>query len=225
MKKLTLFSLVFSLVFASCSSNKDEVIDTTPENLLQSYTLKRDANGAYSIDFNTTENTDVTTVKNIDNSNDIILSETNRKTARTYSNNYKVEEDQLKIGFLDANKGNRTQIAIEDEDIKFYKGGVTEFLNSYSITKNEDGTFTLNFTVNNNVTTEFVYNEEIETYEVHLATGKSKQKEFSRQLEMNTTNLIKLDFVNHMIMSSKSSVTSEYIREKPRVIIGGADII
>ena len=221
MKNLTLFSLVFSLVFASCSSNKDEVIETNPENLLQSYTLKRDANGAYSIDFNTTENTDVTIVKNIDNSNDIILSETNYKTANKYSNDFNIEEDFLKIGFLEANKDKRTQISIEDEDIKFYKGGVTEFLNSYSIAKNEDGTFTLNFTVNNNVTTEFVYNKEIETYEVHLANGKAKEQKFSKQLEMNTTNLIKLDFVNH-----KYEGRSTALARKPKLEIGnGNDII
>lgn len=222
MKNFTPFLLVFSLIFASCSSNQDEAIDTNPENLLQSYTLKRDANGAYSIDFNTAENTDVTTVKNTDNSNDIILSEANHKTAIKHSNDFNIEEDQLKIGFLDANKGKRMQISIEDEDIKFHKGSVTEFLSSYSIAKNEDGTFTLNFTVNNNVTTEFVYNEEIETYEVHLATGKAKQQEFSRQLEMNITNLIKLDFINHKYEGRSEEPTS---KKKPRLSIQGNDFL
>lgn len=218
MNKLTPFLLLFSLILTSCSSNQNEgiVTSTAPENLLQSYTLKRDTNGSYSINFNTSENTDVATFKNIDLSNEIILTETNYKTATKHSNDFNIEKDQLKIGFLDANKGSRTQISIEDEDIKFFKGGVTEFLNSYSVTKNEDGTFTLNFKVNDNVTTEFIYNEDIETYEVHLANGNAKQKEFSRQLEINSNNLIKIDFVNHKHYE-KSEITTTVRR--PRQVI------
>ena len=88
MKKLAPYFLVFSIIFTSCSSNENEVLEDTQEKLLQSYTLKRDANGAYSIDFNTTNNTDVTAVKNTDNSNAIILSEVNHKTAIKHSNDF-----------------------------------------------------------------------------------------------------------------------------------------
>lgn len=174
MKKITPYFLALSLsiLFASCSSNETEAIESNPENLLQSYTLKRDATGAYSIDFNTTNNTDVTTVTNVDNSKEIILSEVSQKTATKHSNDFSIENDQLKIGFLEANRGTTTKIYVEDDNITFAKG-VTEFLSTYSITANEDGTYTLNFTVNDNVATDFNFNEEIETYEVHLSNGTS----------------------------------------------------
>ncbi|OCK43043.1 hypothetical protein BA195_09125 [Tenacibaculum soleae] len=225
MKKLAPLFLAISVIFASCSSNENAILDNgNQEKLLQSYTLKRDASGAYSIDFKTTENTDVTTIENTDKTNEIILSEVNHKTASKHSNNFSIENDQLKIGFLEANRGKRSQIFVEDDNITFAKGGVTEFLNSYSITKNNDGTFLLNFKVNNNVATEFTYNEELETYEVHLSNGAAKQKEFSRELKLNTNDFLKLDFVNYKY-SEKAEVSS-YRPRKPRVVIlNGSDIL
>jgi len=218
MKKITPYFLALSLsfLFASCSSNETEVVEGTPENLLQSYTLKRDATGAYSIDFNTTNNTDVTTVTNVDNSKEIILAEVAQKTATKHSNDFSIENDQLKIGFLETNRGKTTKIHIEDENITFAKG-VTEFLNSYSITANEDGTYMLNFTVNNNVATDFVYNKEINTYEVHLSIGDMQQKEFSRQLVIASENMIKLNFVNHKYAGRTEESTTDI--DKPKIII------
>ncbi|MDE0536016.1 MULTISPECIES: hypothetical protein [unclassified Tenacibaculum] len=225
MKKITPYFLALSLsiLFASCSSNETEAIESNPENLLQSYTLKRDATGAYSIDFNTTNNTDVTTVTNVDNSKEIILAEVSQKTATKHSNDFSIENDHLKIGFLEANRGTTTKIYVEDDNITFAKG-VTEFLSTYSITANEDGTYTLNFTINDNVATDFNYNEEIETYEVHLSNGTSTQKTFSRELKMQPdSNVLKLDFVNHKY----SSRTEEAIdtERKPKSIIVGDTVI
>ncbi|CAM1350407.1 hypothetical protein [Tenacibaculum crassostreae] len=225
MKKITPYFLALSLsiFFASCSSNETEVLDNNPEKLLQSYTLKRDANGAYSIDFNTSNNTDVTTVTNVDNSKEIILAETAQKTATRHSNDFSIENDQLKIGFLESNNGKKTKIYVEDENITFAKG-VSEFLSTYSITANEDGTYQLNFTVNDNVATDFTYNEELETYEVHLSNGTSTQKTFSRQLEMNSVSkMLKLDFVNHKYSGKTEEEVA--VERKPKSIIIGDAVI
>ncbi|RSC93522.1 hypothetical protein [Tenacibaculum singaporense] len=221
MKNFTpyLLALSLSIIFASCSSNEAEVIENNPENLLQSYTLKRDATGAYSIDFNTTNNTDVTTVTNVDNSKEIILAETPQKTATKHSNDFSIENDHLKIGFLEANNGKRKSIYVEDENITFAKG-ITEFLNSYSITANEDGTYQLNFVVNDNVNTDFIYNEKIEAYEVHLSNGNALQKVFSRQLEVGPNETLKINFVNYKNTSSKSDTeTYVSVEEKPVIVI------
>ncbi len=223
MKKLAPYFLVFSIIFASCSSNENEVLNPKEEKLLQSYTLKRDANGAYSIDFNTTNNTDVSSVINTDRSNQIILSEVNHKTAVKHSNDYNIENDHLKIGFLEANSGKRTNISIEDENPTFAKG-VTEFLKSYSITANGDGTYQIDFKVSKNVVTDFVYNDDIETYEVHLSNGNANQRKFSRTLEMNSNDVLKLDFVNHKNISRTSSYNqSTDPNKKPQIIIVGHD--
>ncbi|WP_028892802.1 hypothetical protein [Tenacibaculum sp. 47A_GOM-205m] len=225
MKKITPYFLALSLsfLFASCSSNETEVVEGTPENLLQSYTLKRDATGAYSIDFNTTNNTDVTTITNVDNSKEIILAETKQKTATKHSNDFSIENDQLKIGFLETNRGKTTKIYVEDDNITLAKG-VTEFLNSYSITANVDGTYTLNFTVNDNVAADFNYNEELKTHEVHLSNGTSTQKTFSRELKIQTdSNILRLDFVNHKY-SARDEEIADTERKPKSIIIGDAVI-
>lgn len=220
MKKFTPYFLALglSVIFASCSSNEAEVIENNPENLLQSYTLKRDATGAYSIDFNTTNNTDVTTVTNVDNSKEIILAETPQKTASKHSNDLSIENDHLKIGFFEANNGKKTNIYIEDENITFAKG-ITEFLNSYSVTANENGTYQLDFTVNDNVTTDFIYNEDLETYEIHLANGTASQKKFSRELKMNSNRVLKLDFVNYKYSGKTEEGLVSTVEKRPRQII------
>ncbi|WP_417784539.1 hypothetical protein [Tenacibaculum sp.] len=220
MKKFTPYFLALSLsvIFASCSSNEAEVIENNPENLLQSYTLKRDATGAYSIDFNTTDNTDVTTVTNVDNSKEIILAETPQKTATKHSNDFSIENDHLKIGFLETNKGKQTQISVKDENITFAKG-ITEFLNSYSITANENGTYLLKFTVNDNVTTDFLYNEELEIYEIHLSNGEATENTFSRELETGSDKVLRLNFVNHKLSGKLLEDAVVTVIKKPEVII------
>ncbi|CAM1333897.1 hypothetical protein [Tenacibaculum aestuariivivum] len=221
MKKITPLLLALCFIITSCSSD-DSQVTTSNDQLLLSYTLHRDSKGKYSIDFNTTKNTDVITIKNSNQSNEIILTEANYKTKKSHSNSFIIEKELLKIGFLDENKGKRTQITIEDENNTFSRTNITEFLNSYSITKNEDDTFLLNFKVNDNVITKFIYNKNIETYEVHLSKGRAKQKDFSRIINiLSEDGLLKVDFVNHKYSEKIKGPTGA--PRKPRFIIGGAD--
>ncbi|WP_431164623.1 hypothetical protein [Tenacibaculum halocynthiae] len=219
MNKITPLFLALTLIFASCSSTENDAeLLQKNETKLKSYTLKRDANGRYSIDFDVKENTEVNTFKNSDKSNEIILSEAVQKQAQKHSNNFNLENDFLKIGFLEESNGKKTQITVEDENITFAKKGVTEFLNNYSVTKNDDGTFNLDFEVNNNVQTEFIYNELKEIYEVHLSSGLSKKQFFSKSLEITTSNILKINFVNHK-HSARTEQQMEIAERKPRVVI------
>lgn len=221
MRKIAPYFLALSLVFASCSSNEGEIIDNNQsgQKLLKSYTLKRDGSGAYSIDFDVQNNTEVATFKGKGNSNDIVLSESQTAKKKSYSNEYAIENDQLKIGFIENNSGKKTNISVTDDNITFAKGTVTEFLNSYSVSSNEDGTFQLNFKVNDNVQTEFIYNEEREIYEVHLSLGQSIQKEFSRELKVNSEETIKLIFYNHKNASKSDTDQVAKAEEKPVIVI------
>lgn len=225
MIKLIPFLVASTLILTSCSSNQTEAPSAPQQKLLESYSLKRDANGAYSIDLKTTNYTDVTSLKNSENTNEIILSEASNKTAKKYSNNFLIENEQLVIGFLDANKGNRKKITIEDQNSNLSKRNITEFLNSYSVTENNDGTYLLSFKVNNNVATTFTYNQEIATYEVHLSEGNTTQKDFSETIALSPNeNTLRIDFVNHKYSTINKGITSSrkaigaYGR-KPRIII------
>lgn len=223
MRKIAPYFLALSLVFASCSSNEGEIIDNNKsgQKLLKSYTLKRDGSGAYSIDFDVQNNTEVATFKGKGNSNDIVLSESQTAKKKSYTNEYAIENDQLKIGFIENDRGKKTRISVKDDNITFAKGTVTEFLNSYSITSNEDGTFQLDFSVNSNVQTEFIYNEDKDIYEVHLSNGEANVKNFSRHFETPHSGVLKINFVNHKFNSERSEDNSSTrsSSNKPELII------
>ena len=70
-------------------------------------------------------------------------------------------------------------------------------LDKYSISKNKEGTFILDFSVKNNVRVDFVFNEESKIYEIHLEQGKSTETVFSRVLEKVDGQALKFDFINH----------------------------
>ncbi|CAM1373965.1 hypothetical protein [Tenacibaculum xiamenense] len=226
MKKINLFFATLSIVLlASCSSNEGEIntlqnIDNTETSQLKSYTLKRNADGSYYMDFDVKENTQVDSYKNADNSNDVILSEGNQVTASRQGTQFSLDNNLLKVNILEAANGKKSYISVEDDGINKSVKGVTEYLYDYSITKNIDGTFVLDFEVNNNVTTHFIYDKVNETYEIHLKPGKAMDKNFSRVLNVPDSKVLKIDFVNHY--SNHHNRNADYhfqVSGKPIIVI------
>lgn len=130
-----------------------------------------------------------------------------------------INNDNLKISFVDTNLDKRQSLSVEDDGISFLrKNNKSTNLKSYSIESNEDGTYALDFSVKNNTDVSFVYNESIKTYEVHLENGTGSVKSFSRTLEREEGLALKLDFVNHLSNTSAKSGEAA-TRRKPRVII------
>ena len=223
MKKLGigLLTIVFALSFGSCSTNETD-IDIPQESLLKSYKLKRDASGAYSIDYNVADNTVSDTRKSLNAlTNEIHLSKSTLDSKNSYREEFSLENDKLQIGFFDAETGKKSKLIIEDENITFAKGGSTTFLKTYGISRNSDGGVQLDFEVNNNVSTDFVYNEVLNIYEIHLRKGtNTTNKVFSRTIEMPDSGVLKIDFVNHKNLLSKGE-SSESVSTIPRVIVIG----
>lgn len=231
MKKLNLVAIIaiITLAFSSCSSNETLSIEEQSLDLLKSFTVKRDINGSYSLDYSLNDNAETeNVVDKTTNTNNIYLFATDNKSHRSLSQELTKDNAQLKVGFIDASSDKiYPNITIEDDNIVFARSNSSndEMLSEYSITGNEDGTFTLDFTVKNDVEVDFSFNDEIKIYEVHLVAGESNQISFSRVLEKEDGELLKLDFVNHINTnntSAKSETTTE--RRKPRTIIyGGGD--
>ena len=90
------------------------------------------------------------------------------------------------------------------------------FLKEYGLISNTDGTIQLDFEVNSNVKTEFIYNDDLATYEVHLSKGTSSESKFSRTLDIPDTGVLKLDFVNHKMLGKG---LEEAVERKPAIII------
>ena len=222
MKKLCVgfIAVVLAFSFTSCSTNETD-FETPQENLLKSYQLKRDASGAYSIDYNVADNTASDARKDLNSlTNEIHLSKVGYDTKDQYREDLTLNENTLRIGFFDNETGKTTRLTVKDENITFAKGQSTEFLKAYGLATNNDGTIQLDFEVNDNVTTEFVYNEDLAAYEVHLRKGTATNKVFSRSLTVPDSGILKLDFVNHKLLGKTLAETTTKI---PVVIMDFAE--
>ena len=88
----------------------------------------------------------------------------------------------------------------------------------YSFTDNNDGTYDLEFTVDENIETDFVYNEDTKTYEIHLETGEDNEREFFRTFTKEEDENLEIVFVNHFGVDRSTGTTTT---SKPRVIVDG----
>ncbi len=222
MKNLSLFALLasFTLVFSSCSTNETLIPEEQSLDLLKTFTINRDADGAYSVNYDLNGN--VQTENVIDrstNTNNIYLYSSNSQSIRKITQDLTIDGDQLKVGFVDTGSDKKPHITIFDDNALTAKSP-NEKLKDYSISSNEDGTYTLNFSVKNKVRVDFVYNEDIKTYEIHLEKGKANETQFSRILEKIEGQPLKFDFVNHLDTNAKSTLEEGITRpRKPRGII------
>ena len=219
MKKLStgFLATVLAFSFASCSTSESG-LEIPQEPLLKQVQLQRDASGAYSVDYSVANNTASDLYKDINSlTNEIHLSKVNQDTKDQYRNDFTLDNNTLRVGFFDNETGKKIKFSIEDENIIFAKGNTTEFLKKYGLSTNNDGSFQLDFEVNKNITTNFVYNEDLATYEVHLAKGNSSENKFSRTLTMPDTGVLKLDFVNKKLLGK--GMAEESLQKIPRIII------
>ena len=219
MKNFNLLSLVVAatLVFSSCSTNENLDLDNPSSELLKSYTIKRDATGAYSLDYSLNGNTQVDNVKDVKTkTNQIFLYSSDNLSSKKVTQDLTIDGEELKIGFIDTQSDKNPNITIIDDNISLSRNE-NKKLEEYSITSNGDGTYNLEFNVKNNVRVDFVYNDEIKTYEIHLEEGNGNQTNYSRLLNKIDDEPLKFDFVNH-IYNSSSRALAQVVR-KPRSII------
>lgn len=222
MKNFNLFALLvsFSLVLTSCSSNENLLPEEQSLDLLKTYTVKRDANGAYSLDYHLNGNAKTESiVDESTNTNNIYLYSSDSQSSRKVTQDLTIDGTQLKVGFVDTNTDKSPNITITDDNFTLFKKNDNVKLKDYSISSNLDGTYTLDFTVKNKVRVDFVYNEEAKIYEVHLEDGKTSETNFSRVLEKEDGQPLKFDFVNHINNVNARSEFASIIRKPQGVIL------
>lgn len=224
MKKnsLLVFAIIASLIFSSCSSNEEGMIPTDSNvKLLKNFTVKRDASGAYSLDFNVAENTKVDKVANQNlNSNEFYLYSSENNATTKIAEQLLIDNSQLKVGFIDANSKNNTNLTVYDDNITLAKGDLNSKLKSYSVTKNDDGLYDVVFEVKNNVAVKYAFNEKEDAFEIHLTNGKSADANFSTTLEKKEGKPLTIVFVNYVgNTNAKSESTDLTPIRKPVIII------
>lgn len=214
-------ALMFSLVFSSCSNDEDILQPEQSKELVKTFQLKRDATGAYSLDLNLESNVKVDNFKNIaNNTNELYLSITDGNLVQKSSlqSDLMFNDENFKVDFITQNSHKVPSISVFDNNIKFAQKSNDAFLKEYSVTKNENGTYDLDFKVANNISVDFVYNDETNVYEIHLEPGTKSQENdtFARTLEKEENMLLQIHFVNHTNENAKT--TAEYIR-KPIIVV------
>jgi hypothetical protein len=114
-----------------------------------------------------------------------------------------------------------SSISITDDNVKFAEKASNNYLNEYSISLNENGSYNLDFEVLDNVRVDFVYDSENNVYEVHLEESEKAQESnnYSRILEKEEESGLQIHFVNHVNSAAKSSSVSAFLVRKPKIII------
>lgn len=220
MKKLTLlnFVAVILLTLVSCSPEETILPQEENTNLLKSYKIQKDAEGNYSLDFDLSDNVAIDkVVDKTTNSKNFYLYSSDNQVSKKITEDLEIDGEQLQVGFVDTRSDKSPTVTIIDDNITFAKTDKKEYLKEYSIEVNEDEEFLLDFTVNDDVDVDFSYNEETDTYEVHLKEGKGSEKSFARVLEKEEGKTLKVDFVNYFEVQAKSLLTVSKLR-KPRIL-------
>lgn len=216
MKTIQLFAYatVCSILLSSCATEETFNPEPVAEDFIKSLSVKRDLSGAYYVDYElennvATENTLENGVYNIE------AYATDNVSRKSNSEYLDLEKGSAKINLRSENSDENTQITIFDDTKVMARGANNnEMLAAYGITKNEDNTYDLNFTVKDGVAVDFVYNENLEEYEIHLEeNSSSSDTEFNRVLEKQQGASLKFAFVNH------TSTTSRITSKKPVVVI------
>ncbi|WP_349241532.1 hypothetical protein [Asprobacillus argus] len=213
--------LTISMGLMSCSSEEIFTPEDTTNKLLENYTVKRDASGAYSLDYNLADNAEVSLSKDKrSNSNDFYLYSSDNQSKKSFKEALAIQDNSLRVGFTDTETGKKSSIMIIDDKISYSNRNADEdFLNEYSISSNGDGTYDLDFKVADDVTVEFIYNDDLQTYEVHLEDGVNSQSEYLKTFVKEEGVDLKIDFVNHYVGTTSREENVAMVERKPRSII------
>lgn len=223
MRKLTgVLSIVAALAFTSCSNENNELTELNPSSkLLQKFTVTKNKQGKYNLNYDVTSNV-ISEVNDINNNKEIYFYESPNTQETNLNEAINLQNEQVELTFVNTNNQNKKQhITIIDDEIVFEKGTEETFLADYTMTGNGN-TYTLDFTVNAGVSVNFEYNESLETYEIHLAKGKSSNTSFSRTFTKEVDKALRIDFINHVSNTNARELAKP---KKPRWIIVSNDAL
>lgn len=218
MKKLSLITLLalITIGFSSCSSEDDLLIqETSSEDFLKSFSVNKDSGGQFSLNYQLGDGVAADQEKDYKtNTNNIYLYSSQVQTRSIYNDRLAIQDGQLRVNFRNTFNNKIYTITLQDDDIQTSKdSNDNEYIDSYGISGNEDGSYDLDFRVKDGVSVEFLYNGDDDIYEVHLRDdANASQLDFSQTYTKQEGMTLKIDFVNHS--NGKSTAT-----RKPRASV------
>jgi hypothetical protein len=222
--KLLTLTILSTFVLTSCSSNENLPSEASKVKLLKSYKVKRDISGVYSMEYDLEKNTTSEKVVNYKTkTNEFYFYESDFGISKRVSGELFMDTNKLSISFIEATSNVKSNITIVDDvnTPKKTNAKKIKMLSHYSVSKVGSGTYALDFKIKDNVSVDFVYNEVLGVYEIHLEKGKSNGTAFSRNFEKLEGETLRIDFVNHTesyIVKGQMS-KGMVVTRKPRVII------
>jgi len=222
--KLLTLTMLSTFVLTSCSSNENLPSEASKVKLLKSYKVKRDISGVYSMEYDLEKNTTSEKVVNYKTkTNEFYFYESDFGISKRVSGELFMDTNKLSISFIEATSNVKSNITIVDDvsTPKKTNAKKIKMLSHYSVSKVGSGIYALDFKIKDNVSVDFVYNEVLSVYEIHLEKGKSNGTAFSRNFEKLEGETLRIDFVNHTesyIVKGQMS-KGMVVTRKPRVII------
>lgn len=209
--------MLVTLGLSSCTSEENDFLiqDQTAKSLLNSYEISKNADGSYYLDYGVTGATSENIVDEKRGENNIMLYPNNGGDKKTVTEDlgFVSDANQIKVNFNDTENDKVTSIAVLDNNIKFGRDE-NDLLDSFSFESKDDGTFDLDFSVKENVVVEFVYNDELDSYDIQLTEGSSTESNFLRTFTPDADGNLRIAFVT-------SSNTSRAAERKPEIVVGG----
>ena len=222
MKKLSLTTLliIITLGFSSCSVEEDPILEEPTGRQFEKVTVKRDASGAYSLDMQLNDGVGADVVENEKaNRKDFNLFNSDFDRKRSYNEDLSLNgQDSFSVGVNNTvNNKNTSTLTIFDNDISFNKASNDDHLKNYEVTNHGDGTFDLEFSVDDNIDVDFVLNEDTGVFEIHLEPGEGNESEFFRTLEKEDGEQLRIEFVNYYNRSATGR-TAQTLEKKPVIV-------
>jgi hypothetical protein len=214
---LSIFALVITLVFSSCSQEETSFLEEPSSELFGKVVLSRDASGAYTMDLETNNNVASTiSSNNKANSLDIDLySETGASEQHISETMSTGSDDRFSVNLNNTITHQTSKLTIFDKDIQFSKTEEEDHLTSYSVVDNGDNTYDLNFTVDASIEVDFTQDEASGEYMIHLEPGAGTQTDYTVTFNREEGENLQILFRNYYPSEDGRSTKSS--KDKPRI--------
>ncbi len=218
---LSIFALIITLVFSSCSQEETTFLEEPTSELFGKVVLSRDASGSYTMDLETSNDVASTISSNEkSNSLDIDLYNASGTKQQTTSEEMSTgSEDRFSVNLNNTITSRTSKLTIFDKDIQFSKTEEEDHLNSYSVTDNGDNTYDVNFTVDASIEVDFTQDEATGEYMIHLEPGAGSQTDYSVTFNREEGDNLQILFRNYYPSEDGRSTASS--KDRPKMVIVG----
>lgn len=211
MKHLVYLVLVLPLFFTSCSQD-DTQLETTNDKMLESFVIKRNANGSYTLTHEVSSGVN-TVYYDEENTKEVQLFFDGKSVSKKYSRDYNVTNNELNINIKTENNSRNPQIKIVDDNT--FAKGAYGLLDDYTVRENADGTVELSFVVDPGVSVKYGFNEAEGINDIYLAPDvNASETTFTKVYTRNVDGSLKVDFVQQNLTKEEGE---DY--KKPRLIV------